>query len=51
MLGLNAEGCTIGKASIGEDGKRHFVFIQVEGLESFHDSEKGGYRAECGIGR
>jgi len=51
MLGSKAEGCTIGKASISEDGKGHFVLIQVEGLESFHDSEKGGYRAERGIGR
>jgi len=51
MLGSKAEGCTIGKASISEDGKGHFVLIQVEGLESFHDSEKGRYRAERGIGR
>jgi len=51
MLGSNAEGCTIGKASISEDGKGHVVLVQVEGLESFHDSEKGRYGAERGVGR
>jgi len=51
MLGSDAEGCTIGKASISEDGKRHFVLVQVESLESLHDSEKSGYRTERGIGR
>jgi len=51
MLGSNAEGCTIGETSISEDRKGHFVLVQVEGLELFHDSEKGRYGTEHGIGR
>jgi len=51
VLGSNTEGCTSGETSISKDGKGHFVLVQVEGLELFHDSEKGGHGAESGIGR